>query len=357
MTSGKLHVFLGFASGVGKTCAMLTAAHEKKKRGLDVVVGFVQTHGRADTEALIQGLERLPTRRVQYHGHADEELDVDVALARKPRLLLVDELAHRNAYGGHHDHRYEDVLELLRAGIDVMTTINVQHLQGLNEVVEQVTGVRVRETVPDTLLQDADAVELVDLPPDELLERLRAGKVVVNEQAQRAVVTFFRKQNLVALRELAIRSAATIVADDLQDHSKRELLVGAGRGTLLVCVSPSPRSDAVVRAAHALVAGLNMPWYAVYVVRPEASRLPEADERRLARTLDLARSLGAEPVRVAAASLAEGVITFAREAQVRRIVAGKPTHSRWVDALFGSQLDNLIRNSGDIDVTFVAGSA
>jgi two-component system sensor histidine kinase KdpD len=226
MARGKLQVFLGFAPGVGKTCAMLTAAQEKKRRGIDVVVGFVETHGRTDTEALIQGIERLPTRRVQHHGHADEELDVGAALARKPRLLLVDELAHKNAHGGRHDHRYEDVLDLLDAGIDVMTTLNVQHLQGLNDVIEQVTGVRVRETIPDTILQEADAVELVDLPPDELLERLRAGKIVVNEQAQRAVATFFRKQNLVALRELALRSTAMLVAEDLQGHPKRDLLGG-----------------------------------------------------------------------------------------------------------------------------------
>jgi len=355
MTRGKLHIFLGFAPGVGKTCAMLTAAHERKKRGIDVVVGFVQTHGRADTEALIQGLERLPTRRVQYHGHADEELDVDAALARKPRVLLVDELAHKNAYGGHHDYRQEDVTELLDAGIDVMTTLNVQHLEGLNKVVEQVTSIRVRETVPDAILQQADAIELIDLPPDALLERLRTGKIVVNEQAQRALATFFRKQNLIALRELAIRSTATIVADDLQGHPKRHLLGGGGGGGLIVCVSPSPRSDGVVRAAHAMATALSVPWYALYVVRPEASTLPEADEQRLAKTLELARSLGAEPMRVEAVNLAQGVIAFARKAHVKRIVAGKPTHSRWVDALFGSQLDDLIRNSGDIDVTFVAG--
>jgi two-component system sensor histidine kinase KdpD len=357
MARGKLQVFLGFAPGVGKTWAMLTAAHEKKNRGIDVVVGFVQTHRRADTEALIQGLERLPTRRVQHRGHADEEFDVGAALARKPRLLLVDELAHKNAYGGHHDHRYEDVVELLDAGIDVMTTLNVQHLQGLNEVIEQVTGVRVRETVPDTILQQADAVELIDLPPDELLERLRAGKIVVNEQAQRALATFFRKQNLVALRELALRSTATLVSDDLQRHPKRDLLGKAGGGRLLVCVSPSPRSDGVVRAAHAMAAALSVPWYAVYVVRPEAPPLPEPDAQRLAKTLELARSLGAESVRVEGASLAEGVIAFARKTHVKRIVAGKPTHSRWVDALLGSQLDDLIRHSGDIDVLFVAGSS
>src|SRR6266571_1510255 len=276
---GKLKIFFGAMAGVGKTYAMLEAAHARRADGMDVVVGWVDTHGRAETAALLQGLEVLPRRAVAYRGTALDEFDLDAALARRPALLLVDELAHTNASGSRHAKRWQDVEELLDAGIDVYTTVNVQHLESLNDVVAQITGVLVRETVPDSLLDQAADVELIDLPPDELLQRLREGKVYVPEQARRALDHFFSKGNLIALRELALRRTADRVDAQMQVYRRTHEITETWPTTerILVCVSPSPLSARLVRAARRMAALLRAEWLAVYVETPAHLRLPEAD--------------------------------------------------------------------------------
>ena len=271
---GKLKIFFGAAAGVGKTYAMLEAARARKAEGLDVVVGIVETHGRAETEALLQGLEVLPPRFVEYRGTKLREFDLDAALARKPGLILVDELAHTNAPGSRHAKRWEDTVELLDAGINVYTTLNVQHLESLNDVVQQVTGVIVRETVPDSVVEQADEIELIDLPPDDLIQRLKEGKVYVPEQAGFAAENFFRKGNLIALRELALRSTADRVNLQVRDYREEQAISRVWRTSerLLVCVSPSPFSAQLVRAARRMAAGLHAEWIAVTVEPPQPLR-------------------------------------------------------------------------------------
>ena len=278
---GKLKIFFGAAAGVGKTYAMLEAARAQQAAAVDVVVGWVETHGRAETEALLPGLERLPPRSVDYRGATLREFDLDAALARRPALILVDELAHTNAAGSRHAKRWQDVTELLAAGIDVYTTLNVQHLESLNDVVARVTGVPTRETVPDSIIEAADEVELVDLPPDELIQRLRDGKVYVPEQAGEAVRRFFRKGNLIALRELALRTTAARVDAQMEvyrrDHAVPGIWPVAER--ILVCVSPSPLAARVVRAARRMAAGLRAEWVVVSVETPGYARLPDGGPR------------------------------------------------------------------------------
>src|SRR5712691_1921145 len=267
---GKLKIFFGAMAGVGKTYAMLEAAHARRAEGMDVVVGWVDTHGRAETEALLEGLEMLPRRAVTYRGTTLNEFDLDAALARHPALLLVDELAHTNAPGSRHAKRWQDVAEVLDAGIDVYTTVNVQHLESLNDVVAQITGVLVRETVPDSILNQADELELIDLPPDELLQRLREGKVYVPEQAHRALEHFFHKGNLIALRELALRRTADRVDAQMQVYRRTHEITETWPTTerILVCVSPSPLSARLVRAARRLATRLRAERLAVYVETP-----------------------------------------------------------------------------------------
>src|SRR5919109_3267851 len=267
---GKLKIFFGATAGVGKTYAMLAAAHARRAEGVDVVVGWVDTHGRAETEALLHGLELLPRRPVAYRGTTLETFDLDAALARHPTLILVDELAHTNTPGARHPKRWQDVEELLNAGINVYTTVNVQHLESLNDVVAQITGVLVRETVPDSLLDQAADVELIDLPPDELLQRLREGKVYVPEQAQRALDHFFDKGNLIALRELALRRMAERVDAQMQVYRRIHAITEAWPTTerILVCVSPSPLSVRLVRAARRMAALLRAEWLAGYFQTP-----------------------------------------------------------------------------------------
>jgi two-component system sensor histidine kinase KdpD len=264
---GKLKVFLGAAAGVGKTYAMLEAVREQKLDGVDAIVGYVETHGRAETDALLTGLEILPPKTVDYRGAALREFDLDGALARRPALILVDELAHTNAPGSRHAKRWQDVVELLDAGINVYTTMNVQHLETLNDVVAKITGVVVRETVPDSVFEQADEVELVDLPPDELLERFKDGKVYMPEQAEEAVKNFFRKGNLIALRELALRRTAERVDAQMRVYM-HEHAIGKAWPTaerLLVCISPGPESARLVRAGKRMADRLGAPWVAAYV--------------------------------------------------------------------------------------------
>jgi two-component system sensor histidine kinase KdpD len=356
-TRGKLKIFFGATAGVGKTYAMLEAAHERRKEGVDVVVGWVDTHGRAETETLLEGLEILPRCAMAYRGTTLAEFDLDAALVRHPALLLVDELAHTNAVGSRHAKRWQDVEELLDAGIDVYTTVNVQHLESLNDVVAQITGVLVRETVPDSILDQADEVELIDLPPDDLLQRLREGKVYVPEQARRALEHFFSKGNLIALRELALRRTADRVDEQMQVYRRHHAIADTWPTTerLLVCVSPSPLSRRLVRAARRMAARLRAEWIAVYVETPAQLRLPEADRERVVNTLRLAEQLGAETVTLSGHSVSEELLTYARTRNVSKIVVGKPLRARWREIVFGSVVDELARNTDDIDVYVISG--
>jgi two-component system sensor histidine kinase KdpD len=356
-THGKLKIFFGATAGVGKTYAMLETAHARCADGMDVVVGWVDTHSRAETEALLQGLEVLPRRAVTYRSTTLEEFDLDAALARRPALLLVDELAHTNAPGSRHAKRWQDVEELLAAGIDVYTTVNVQHLESLNDVVAQITSVVVRETVPDSMLEQADEVELIDLPPDDLLQRLREGKVYVPEQARRALDHFFSKGNLIALRELALRRTADRVDAQMQVYRRTHEITEAWPTTerILVCVSPSPLSARLVRATRRMAGRLRAEWLAVYVETPAHLRLSEADRERVIHTLRLAEQLGAETVTLNGQHVSEEILTYARTRNVSKIVVGKPLRPRWREVVFGSVVDELARNTDDIDVYVISG--
>jgi two-component system sensor histidine kinase KdpD len=355
----RLKLYLGYAPGVGKTFTMLEAARELLSAGTRVLVGIVETHGRYDTASLVLGLPLLPRKRLEHRGHTVEELDLEAALARRPQVLLVDELAHTNAPGSRHEKRWQDVLDLLDAGIDVHTTMNVQHVESLNDVIAQITTLRVRETVPDQLLDRADEVELVDLAPEELLRRLAEGKVYLPEQAARAVDHFFRRGNLLALRELALRRAAERVDADVmayrEEHAIQTPWPAAER--ILVCVGPSPASARLVRAARRMAAGLRAPWVAAYVERGQGPPLDREAKERIEAHLRLAESLGGEVVRLAGARVGEALLDHARRHNVTRIVLGKPTHARLRDLVRGSLLDDVVRGSGDIDVHVISGDA
>ncbi len=354
---GQLKIFFGAAPGVGKTYAMLEAARQKKAEGIDVVIGLAETHKRKETEALLEGLEVMPRRAMEYRGTRLQEFDIDAALARKPGIILVDELAHTNAPGCRHKKRWQDVYELLGAGINVYTTLNVQHLESLNDVVTQITGISVRETVPDFLLDRADDMELIDLPPEDLLKRLSEGKVYVPELAAQARQNFFRKGNLLALRELALRRTAESVDEQMRTYR-------AGKGVkevwpagerILVCVGPNLRSIRLIRAAKRMAAGLRAELIAVYVEAPHKVKPSENDLKQLAEHMRLAESLGAETVTLSGHKASEEILTYARERNVTKILIGKPTHPRWKDKVFGSMLDELVRGSGEIDVYVITG--
>lgn len=363
---GRLKVFFGMAPGVGKTYAMLAAAQRLAAQGHDVVIGIVETHGRTETEQQILGLDVLPRKRVEYRGAALDEFDLDAAIARRPELLVVDELAHTNAPGGKHEKRWQDVRACLDAGINVYSTLNVQHVESLNDVVSQITGVRVRETVPDTVLEEADEIELVDVPPDALLDRLRAGKVYIPEQIAAAADSFFRKGNLTALRELALRRTAEWV--DVQVQHERSRAGGTGGGSagrvwaaadrILVCVGPSPSSRMLLRAAKRMAAGLRAELIAVFVDNPQRP-LSAADQERVGATMKLAEDLGAEAVTVSAGSRAKDaageLLAFARDRNVSKVVVGKTARSRLGVLLLGSFMDEVIRRSGDINVFVIQG--
>ena len=356
---GKLKIFFGAAPGVGKTYAMLEAAQVRQREGVDIVVGIVETHGRRETETLLEGLEILPRRSIYYKGKTLQEFDLDGALARNPALILVDELAHTNVPGARHKKRWQDVRELLCAGISVYTTVNVQHLESLNDVVHQITGVRVRETLPDSFLERADEIELVDLPPDELLQRLKEGKVYIPDQATKAMENFFRKGNLIALRELALRRTAERVDEQMESYRRDQGVRAIWPATerILVCVGPNPRSVRLIRAARRMAAGLRAEWIAVNVEAPSHVRASEEDQRLLAEHMRLAESLGAETVTLTGHRVSEEILNYARLRNVGKIIVGKPTHPRWKDKLLGSPLDEIVRGSGDIDVYVITGDA
>lgn len=329
---GKLRIYFGSSAGVGKTYAMLAAAHKVKAEGRDVLVGVVETHGRAETAAQLSGLEVLPRTVISYRGKELYEFNLDAALARRPSLILVDELAHSNVYGARHPKRWQDVEELQGAGIDVFSTLNVQHLESLNDVVGGITQVRVSETIPDTVFDAADEVFLVDIPADELLTRLKAGKVYVEAQAERAARNFFRKGNLMALRELALRRTADRVEGDVQAYRVDQSIgsVWKTANALLTCVGPDSGAERVVRAAARLATQLNADWHAIYVETPALQRLPAARRERILGTLNLAQELGATTAVIANAQVAESVIAYARSHNLSKLVIGRdPARRLW----------------------------
>ena len=321
---GRLKVFLGAAPGVGKTYEMLSDGAARLKAGEDVVVGVVETHGRAETEALTRPFEIVPRRAIDYQGRTLAEMDIDAVLARRPALVLVDELAHSNAPGSRHPKRYQDVEELIAAGIDVFTTVNIQHIESLNDVVASFTRVRVRETVPDSVLETAE-IEIVDIPPDELIDRLKAGKVYVPDEASRALGHFFSKPNLQALRELALRRAAQTVDAQMLDHLRAHALAGnfAAGERIMVAVSELPSAPGLVRAAKRLADALHASWTAIHIETPRSRRLGEADRQRLAETLTLAAGLGAATASIPAEQVVDGLIAYAAEARITQIVVAK----------------------------------
>jgi two-component system sensor histidine kinase KdpD len=356
---GKLRIFVGAAPGVGKTYEMLQQARVRKKDGADVVVGIVETHGRKETEALLAGLEVIPRRRLLYKGQWLEEMDLDALIARRPQIALVDELAHTNVEGSRHPKRYLDVEELLSYGIDVYTTVNIQHIESLNDVVAQITRVRVRETVPDAVFDRADAVELVDLTPDDLIQRLKEGKVYVPKQAERALEHFFSPANLTALRELALRRTAERVDEQLLTEMQARAIPGpwAAGERILVCISEDRRAAGLVRYAKRLADRLHGPWMALYVEGRRSRQLTEEERDRIADTLRLAEALGGEAVTLPAGDrrIADDVIGYAQANNVTQIVIGKSTRSRWFEIMHGSVVHELVRHSGNISVHVIAG--
>jgi two-component system sensor histidine kinase KdpD len=327
---GKLKIFFGASAGVGKTYAMLSAARAQHRHGVDVLIGVIETHGRAETEALVGGLPRLPLKEVHYRERTLREFDLDGALARKPQLILVDELAHSNVAGSRHPKRWQDVEELLGAGIDVWSTMNVQHLESLNDVVSGITGIRVYETVPDRVFDETDEVVIVDLPPDELLQRLKEGKVYLPQQAAAAVRNFFRKGNLIALRELALRRTADRVDDEMLQYrsSMAAPPVWQTREALLLCIGPDERSEKLVRATARMAAQLDVPWHCVHVETPQLQRLPEAARQRLMRVLKLAQDAGASTATLSGHALAGTLVKYAHEHNLSRVVLGRDTGRR-----------------------------
>lgn len=354
---GRLKIFFGANPGVGKTFAMLEEARAKRAEGMDVVVGLVETHGRAETAALLAGLEQLPRRAQEHRGISLPEFDLDGALARHPTLLLVDELAHTNVPGSRHERRWQDVEDLLAVGISVYTTLNVQHLESLNDVVAQITGVQVQETVPDAVFDGADDVELADLTPEDLLRRLQQGKVYLAEQAERAGEGFFRKGNLIALRELALRRVAERVDAQMRgymrDHGIRDVWPAGER--LLVAVSDHPGAGRLVRAGRRIAATLKCDWIVLHVETPGTAGLSDLRRTHLVETLQLAEEAGAETATVPGHLVAEEVMAYAAAHNVTRILVGKPSGAPWRARLFGSTVEQLVRGSGDIDVYVITG--
>jgi len=348
---GALKVFLGAAPGVGKTYEMLSDAIGRKRAGIDVIIGVVETHGRAETEAMIAGHEIVPRRDIDYQGRSLAEMDLDAILERHPRLALVDELAHTNAPGSRHPKRYQDVEELLAAGIDVYSTINIQHLESLNDVVASFTRVRVRETVPDRILEAAE-IEVVDIPPDELIERLKDGKVYVPDEAARALGHFFSKSNLSALRELALRRAAQAVDTQMLDYVRAHSLAGtwAGGERIVVAVSELPGAPELVRAAKRLADALRAPWTAVHVETPRSKQFDDGERQRLSAVLNLASELGGAVASIPADSVLNGLKTYTVDARATQLVVGKSTRSRWFEFRHGSVVDRLVRETPGVAV-------
>lgn len=356
---GRLKIFLGAAPGVGKTYEMLLAGRARRKEGADVVIGVVETHKRAETEALLEGFEIVPKRAVTYRDRTLQEMDIDAILARKPQLALIDELAHTNAPGSRHDKRWQDVAELLEAGIDVYATLNIQHLESLNDVVAQITTVRVRETLPDHVIDKADELELVDLTPKDLIQRLREGKVYVPDVAQRALGHYFSEGNLTALRELALRRTAQRVDDQMLTYMQAHAIPGpwAAGERILVCVNEHPSAAGLIRHARRAADRLQARWVALYIESPRYHQLSEADKNRVAQTLRLAERLGATAVTLPGRDIAADVLDYARANNITQIVIGKSRRTRLFELLHGSVVDTLVRKSGAIAIQVLASDA
>jgi len=354
---GKLKIFFGAAPGVGKTHTMLEDAIVRRSEGLDVVAGIVETHGRKEIENMLSQLEELPRRKINYHGRILQEFDIDKALERKPSLILIDELAHTNLPNSRHIKRWQDVKEILDRGIDVYTTMNVQHLESLNDVVAQITGVVVRETVPDIILEEADVVELVDLPPDDLLKRLQAGQVYAPEQAELAKSNFFTKGNLIALRELALRVTTERVSAQVLSYREDQLIQKTWPTTerMLVCIRADADSAKLIRATRRMAARLHAEWMAVYVEEGKNAKLSDVDRHHLESNFRLAERLGGETFTLSGRDIAAELITFAHDRNVTKIVISKEMRSRIKTFFFGSLIDELLRLSGDIDIYAIQG--
>lgn len=351
---GKLTIYFGSAPGVGKTYAMLYDARLRKQEGKDVVVGYVETHGRAETKALLEGLEIIPLRVSEYKGILLKEMDLDAILSRKPQLVLVDELAHTNTPGSRHLKRYQDVEELLNAGIDVYTTLNVQHLESLNDIVVLIQGIRVRETIPDTIFESADEVKLVDLPPEELIKRLKEGKVYLKDMAERAVRHFFQAGNLLALRELALRLAADRIDERMLQHMKAHAIAGpwATKERILVCVYASPYAEQLVRSAFRLASEMDAECIALYVETEKHAQQSEKEREWLTHTLETAKKLGARVTWIKGDDVAEEIARYARSHNVTKIVIGKPLRF----GLFPSLAQKIMTHTKGIDIFLFAGS-
>jgi two-component system sensor histidine kinase KdpD len=352
---GKLKIFFGACAGVGKTYAMLNAARARLKEGVDVMIGIVETHGRSETAMLLDTLPMLPSRKIEYRGRLLAEFDIDAALERAPQLIIVDELAHSNVDGSRHAKRWQDVEELLVRGIDVYTALNVQHLESLNDVVGSITGVRVWETVPDRFFDQANDVTLVDLPPDELLERLQGGKVYLPSQAERAAKNFFRKGNLIALRELALRRTADRVDSQMRAYRADRAIsnVWHARDRLIACIGPGPQGDKLVRASARLANDLKADWIAVYIETPALKRLSKAARQSILDHLQLAEELGAETATLASSDLIATLSAYAKSRNANKLVVGRPAALPWYQAWRPRFVDALTRVVRDIDVVVI----
>ena len=356
-SQGKLKIFLGYSAGVGKTFSMLEDAHNRLKQGIDVVVACVESHGRKETERLLVGLETVPQKVVAYRGMALQEVDLDAVLARSPRLVLVDELAHTNVPGSRHTKRYQDVQELLAAGIDVYTTLNIQHLESMNDAVAQISGIKVTETIPDSVLDYADEIKIVDIPPDELIQRFREGKVYIPAQAAIAIEKFFNEGNLIALREMTFRRAAEHIDEQMLEYMQTRSIPGpwpAGE-TLLVCIGNSKTlNERLIRTGRRLADELKAEWYALYVETPAHNRLSRKDRMQAMRGLEQAAKMGAKTSTSFGVSIAEEVVRFAKRNNVTRIIVGRPVRPLWQELLFGSVVNQIVRLAGPIDILIIS---
>jgi two-component system sensor histidine kinase KdpD len=356
---GRLKIYLGFAAGVGKTYRMLEEAHALRKRGIDVVLAFIETHGRPDTAALVDGIEAVPTRRIEYRNIMIEDLDLDAVLGRRPAVAIVDEVAHTNAPGSRNSRRYQDVLALVDAGINVICAFNVQHLESLKDVVERTTGVVIRETVPDTLLKRADQIVNLDLAVEDLLDRLRAGKIYRPERIAWALEHFFKEDNLATLRELCLREVAESLdrAGTAIDRQSNARAASPSSGRVMVCMSSNPpRAATLLRRGSRMAGRLNTDWFVVYVETPDEAptSIDPAIQRHLIANIEKARELGAEPVWLKARRSVPALLEFARSHGVGHMLIGRTQRSRWRTMLGGSVFDELIRAARDVDLHIVS---
>ncbi len=352
---GRLKIFLGYSPGVGKTYAMLNEAHVLKRRGEDVVVGIAETHGRSETETLLKNLEIIPRRSVEYQGIVLGELDLDAILSRRPAMVLVDELAHTNAPGSRHPKRYQDVEELLDKGIDVYTTLNVQHFESLNDVVEKITGIRTQETLPDTFLDRADEVQVIDIPMEELFKRLKEGKVYIPKQAERAIENFFQRGNLVALRELMLTHAARKIDTELLNYMRAKASSGpwpAGE-RVMVCIAPSPYAKQLLRKGYQIAKDARAEWYAVHISTPTIKEISEKNKAYLTEALNLAEELGAKIATLSGMDVAKEILRFAREYNITHIVIGKPLRFRFFGFWKGSPASRLLNTQSEFELHLI----